>query len=372
MRLTCPNCNAQYEVDERVIPEAGRDVQCSNCGQTWFQLPLSRLAPPPPEPDEDLPFDEGALAADLPEAPLDEEFGETSPPGDGVEAPADAPPMPVAAEAVEDDLPPGLAAALAEDDGPAPEAKADDQDPSEVWPADVSPAEVWPADAQADHYQQNAEAPLPDPEAPAPDEDAPGPALPGTLRRRTLDAAVLNVLREEAEREARARHRASAVEVQPELALDPGRPGHAAPPPPAADTSPAPERSERGAHLRGEDPELEAEIAAANRPPRRDLLPDIEMINSTLRATSDRGRDAAAQDAPETVRRARSGFRLGFGLSLAVAAVVLGLYISAPALGRSVPALMPALTGYVATLDRGRLWLDGQIAARIGALQDGG
>lgn len=37
MRLTCPNCDAQYEVPEEVIPTAGRDVQCSNCGQTWFQ-----------------------------------------------------------------------------------------------------------------------------------------------------------------------------------------------------------------------------------------------------------------------------------------------------------------------------------------------
>lgn len=37
MRLICPNCGAQYEVPDEVIPEAGRDVQCSNCGQTWFQ-----------------------------------------------------------------------------------------------------------------------------------------------------------------------------------------------------------------------------------------------------------------------------------------------------------------------------------------------
>ncbi|WP_138932873.1 zinc-ribbon domain-containing protein [Roseovarius arcticus] len=37
MRLTCPNCGAQYEVPDDVIPEAGRDVQCSNCGDTWFQ-----------------------------------------------------------------------------------------------------------------------------------------------------------------------------------------------------------------------------------------------------------------------------------------------------------------------------------------------
>ncbi|WP_201723338.1 zinc-ribbon domain-containing protein, partial [Sulfitobacter sp. HI0076] len=37
MRLICPNCDAQYEVPDEVMPVAGRDVQCSNCGQTWFQ-----------------------------------------------------------------------------------------------------------------------------------------------------------------------------------------------------------------------------------------------------------------------------------------------------------------------------------------------
>ena len=37
MRLTCPNCDAQYEVPDEVIPSEGRDVQCSNCGHTWFQ-----------------------------------------------------------------------------------------------------------------------------------------------------------------------------------------------------------------------------------------------------------------------------------------------------------------------------------------------
>ncbi len=37
MRLICPNCGAQYEVDDSVIPEGGRDVQCANCGHTWFQ-----------------------------------------------------------------------------------------------------------------------------------------------------------------------------------------------------------------------------------------------------------------------------------------------------------------------------------------------
>lgn len=37
MRLTCPNCDAQYKVPDDAIPETGREVQCSNCANTWFQ-----------------------------------------------------------------------------------------------------------------------------------------------------------------------------------------------------------------------------------------------------------------------------------------------------------------------------------------------
>ncbi|MBE0414442.1 zinc-ribbon domain-containing protein [Yoonia sp.] len=37
MRLICPNCDAQYDIDDDVIPEGGREVQCSNCQHTWFQ-----------------------------------------------------------------------------------------------------------------------------------------------------------------------------------------------------------------------------------------------------------------------------------------------------------------------------------------------
>lgn len=43
MRLICPNCDAQYEVPDDVIPDTGRDVQCSDCGHTWFQSPASQV-----------------------------------------------------------------------------------------------------------------------------------------------------------------------------------------------------------------------------------------------------------------------------------------------------------------------------------------
>ena len=41
MLIKCPNCNAQYEVPNDIIPAAGRDVQCSSCSKTWFITSLS-------------------------------------------------------------------------------------------------------------------------------------------------------------------------------------------------------------------------------------------------------------------------------------------------------------------------------------------
>ena len=58
MRLTCPNCDAQYVVPAAAIPADGRDVQCSNCGHIWFtkretdDAALARGAAPQPNSDE--------------------------------------------------------------------------------------------------------------------------------------------------------------------------------------------------------------------------------------------------------------------------------------------------------------------------------
>jgi predicted Zn finger-like uncharacterized protein len=37
MRLVCPNCGTQYDVDASAVPAEGRDVQCANCAHNWFQ-----------------------------------------------------------------------------------------------------------------------------------------------------------------------------------------------------------------------------------------------------------------------------------------------------------------------------------------------
>lgn len=74
MRLTCPNCSAQYEVPDEVIPEDGRDVQCSNCDHTWFQAkyPADAAFRSPPAQAakteaEDAPSDLGIQEAPDPE-----------------------------------------------------------------------------------------------------------------------------------------------------------------------------------------------------------------------------------------------------------------------------------------------------------------
>ncbi|WP_420585186.1 zinc-ribbon domain-containing protein [Ruegeria sp.] len=78
MRLTCPNCSAQYEVPDEVIPEEGRDVQCSNCEKTWFQPkhPEQEAAEPAqpaaPEPQVEEPKPEPAPAPKAAEEPTPE------------------------------------------------------------------------------------------------------------------------------------------------------------------------------------------------------------------------------------------------------------------------------------------------------------
>ena len=36
MIITCPNCNKQFKIDNFLIPNEGRDLQCSSCNHIWF------------------------------------------------------------------------------------------------------------------------------------------------------------------------------------------------------------------------------------------------------------------------------------------------------------------------------------------------
>ena len=36
MIITCPNCNKQFQIDNSLIPDEGRDLQCGSCNHLWF------------------------------------------------------------------------------------------------------------------------------------------------------------------------------------------------------------------------------------------------------------------------------------------------------------------------------------------------
>jgi hypothetical protein len=199
--------------------------------------------------------------------------------------------------------------------------------------------------------------PEPEPESPAQspasdtadaEEDTAPPTPPEGLRRRALDDTTLSVLREEAEREARARSEEGAsILIQP--------------------TPPAPAVVERMLDTRaapGPDPD--------DRQGRKELLPDIEQINSTLRATAERAGEAVSRDAPEMLRRQRAGFRFGFVLSVTAIAVMVVLYAMAPMIVTVAPGTKTSMINYVAAIDGLRTWFESLMMSATQAMEKTG
>ncbi|WP_227268953.1 zinc-ribbon domain-containing protein [Roseobacter weihaiensis] len=97
MRLICPNCDAQYEVPDGVMPRDGRDVQCSNCGQTWFQKHPDAASEREEDAEPLAKAEEESLASEPegdakvePETKAETEAGAETPPSP--ETPEPAPP----------------------------------------------------------------------------------------------------------------------------------------------------------------------------------------------------------------------------------------------------------------------------------------
>ena len=36
MIITCPNCSKKFKIDNSLIPDDGRDLQCGSCNHVWF------------------------------------------------------------------------------------------------------------------------------------------------------------------------------------------------------------------------------------------------------------------------------------------------------------------------------------------------
>lgn len=283
MRLICPNCEAEYEVDDAAIPDMGRDVQCSNCGHAWFQLP----------PEIELALEQE-----------DELFGSAG-----------------------------------------------------------------------------AADPLPDLDE---DDDTPPPVM-ADAPKRSIDENLMAVLREEAEREAAARKaEAAPIETQTEMGLS--APAAAAAAAAAAAVVASAEQSRaagaiptaahagglaaaarRIAQMKGLDPD--APPPAPPKPAtRRDLLPDIEEINSSLKGGAEP--PALTEAEAEQIGQSNArGFRSGFALAMLVAVLGLAAYVAAPRIVAMVPAAEGAVTAYVAAIDGARLWLDGLLRQATDAVR---
>ena len=298
MRLICPNCSAQYEIDATLVPDEGRDVQCSNCGHTWFELP-----PPPAE-----------FAA--PEAEVEDEAPEVE----------DEPPAEEPVDDTQDEGPSHAALAM--------EAAAeDDEDDDDFF----------------------------DPPAAA--------APPPPQQRRPADAAALDILKEEAERELSQRRAppSEPMETQTDMGLDEIRNRR----------TPSRALRARMAHLKETEPaetpdrprsdprHVASQAEVISQPdeqgPRRDLLPDIDEINSTLKSTRKRG-----QSNPEEAAKQQKGFRRGFLTMTLLAILLIVVYAQAPAIARAIPGSDAALIPYVDGANVLRDWIDGLIGNRPG------
>jgi predicted Zn finger-like uncharacterized protein len=296
MRLICPGCGAQYEVADDVIPETGRDVQCSNCNHTWFERPGASVA-----------AEEDAGVAEAPQV--------TAP-----APPVEEPPIPVQ-EPEETDLP------------------------------------IVAADLDA-YDDDGADDPLPPPVASV----ARSPL-------RTVTPEIAEILRQEAAREEAARKAESqaGVETQPDLGLDDLI---------ADEVRRAEEARRRLARMRGvpDDTATDDPAEAETAPPvtaainRRELLPDIEEINSTLRSATERGA-VAVQETARVGQSQRRGFRLGYGTILAIAGLLGLTYVFAPRIVAVVPQAEAWLVPYVATIDDGRLWLDLKLQGLLNSIE---
>lgn len=309
MRLTCPNCDAQYEVPDEVIPPEGRDVQCSNCGDTWYQTGSNSAQASTPE---------DASAAGPSQDPQPEQPSE-----DSEEEAIWQPDTEQAQENADDDLQPSPETPVAMPES-TPETEPDvgpDPDP------DLAP--------QVEQVVQPVE-----------EDPTEAPAQSGLARG--MDPSVTGILREEAEREAKLRAaEGTGLESQPDLGLAT-----------AIDDEPsrrANQARDRMARLKGENPAL---LAAAESGSRRGLLPDIDEINSTLRANSDpAGQVSVAPEAEHPPRR-KSGFSRGFAIVILLVLALVLTYTNAPQIAEVLPQADPFLSSYVAWVDQTRLWLD--------------
>lgn len=285
MRLICPNCDAQYEVPSEVIPEDGRDVQCSNCGDTWFQNHSDQEGTASKKVEESATVQPTEPETETEISQVREEIREAE---------------------------------------------------QEEQPKPVEPI----VEQSAGEYE----------------EDEPDSIVAEPVARE-LDPAVVAVLKQEAEHEAEQRRneQSAGLETQPDLGLQEAE----------DDASRRAREARERLPVTQDDAPVGTDSAIADTlASRRDLLPDVEEISSSLRSASDRQADdeSDVDDYLEPQSEKRS-FRRGFTLMILLAVILGAVYVMAPKITQSVPLAGPAVSGYVAIVDKGRAALGDRVKA---------
>lgn len=366
MRITCPNCRAQYDVDSSMIPEAGRDVQCSSCAHTWLVSHTGEnVAEEKPQAEQRLPEEvEAEAVSDAGEEA--ETWDEVTPaPDEESTAHAEAVAKTTAVEEATSDEESEATTGEGEPDDGAPEdsdpdpddrfraaiersredASEPDRDEGEAFRASIRDAVAKPDAAHSETDPVDADG----------DEDTPA-----------LDDEVADILREEAEFEATRRRSEvppPAFEPQGDLGLDEDRPSDVL--------------RERLDRMRGDgvpEPTIASTVASGDiegstlTGPRRERLPDIEEINSSLRPSTGEEEVELPMSMSELTEARRSGFRTGFAAVVLLVAVLVGGYIYAPQIIRAIPATEPAMISYVEIANSARDRIDGMMAKAISGL----
>jgi len=335
MRLVCPSCEAKYEVPEDAIPDTGRDVQCANCGHSWFQM---RPRPPGTAASVAEPQQIAAETASPEIAATPVPATESVPETMAHPRPDQEPDLTFSTDPTEEVPDPSVEPEEVEPEEAEPEtvtggaAQAGTRDDPGAQVAVAGADTDSDFDLEAERAAVETSTQLADPPSAVPEADgSPGPAA------YAVDEGVLAILREEAEREALARRAdENPLETQPDLGIEAARKPRNSP--------------------------VSAPLAESRAKPsaRRDLLPDVEEINSTLRPSEqpadEEGRVGVSN---AQTREARSGFRSGFLLVMTLSILGAAVYIGAPRLADMIPSLADPLMTYVKAVDGLRQSLDG-------------
>lgn len=316
MRLVCPNCSAQYEVDDGAIPDIGRNVQCANCGDTWFQASdkAQTVTDVAPEPalDDDRPVPDEVVDEVVDETETEDASTETTFEDDDIELPED------------DGQDQSPRAGISHRESGTSEAPRVDPTVLDILRRE---AEIETAARQSDAAQstESAETETIDFTPDLPDDPTEKESL-GQRARATRN------------RVTNGRDRERRLNVS------------------TPETDPALDDSLMSAPRRGADD-------------RAGQLPDVEELNSTLRSARDKSRPADGEDdiaAPAPSNRGR----IGFYLAVLIALLMLAAYQLDRQIVEAIPETEPYLTAYVDGVNQGRIWVNDMIDIGIAAGRD--